>query len=207
MRPGRTFLRRLIDLTCRVNKPHHRITLNKESRRDISAWKLFIEKFNGKHLLLGKRWETDRSLHLFTDAAGSLGFAGIFGSQWFYDSWPPELAQLGITFKELFPIVLAFEVWGEHMKDKCIILHSDNLAVVHVLNKQSSKDPIVMKLLRRLVLQAMHFNILFKAEHIPGKSNVLPDLLSRLQVAKFKDLAPHMNVSQTPISRHLLDMG
>lgn len=32
--PGRTFLRRLTDLTCKVTKLHHYITLTKESRRD-----------------------------------------------------------------------------------------------------------------------------------------------------------------------------
>jgi len=46
--PGRCFLRRLTDLTKKVAKPHHRITLNEESRRDIAAWKLFADKFNGK---------------------------------------------------------------------------------------------------------------------------------------------------------------
>ena len=36
-----------------------------------------------------------------------------------------------------------------------------------------------MKLVRHLVLKCMQFNIHFKAKHIPGKHNVLADLLSR----------------------------
>ena len=41
--PGRCFLRRLYDLTKSVTNPNHRITLNKESRKDILAWKVFTE--------------------------------------------------------------------------------------------------------------------------------------------------------------------
>ena len=39
-----------------------------------------------------------------------------------------------------------------------------------------------MILVRRLVLALMTYNILFSAEHIPGMLNILPDLLSRLQI-------------------------
>ncbi len=44
---------------------------------------------------------------------------------------------------------------------------------------------------------SMHFNFLLRAEHIPGKLNVLSDLLSRMQVTRFKDLAP--NAEEKPV--------
>lgn len=37
-----------------------------------------------------------------------------------------------------------------------------------------------MKLIRRLVIQALRFNIFFSARHIPGLRNVIADKLSRL---------------------------
>ena len=92
--PGRAFLRRLIDLTCKVSNPSHRITLNKESRSDIRAWQLFISNFNGKSLLLDQRWQSDTQLHLHTDAAGSLGYAAIFKTQWFFGKWPAKNTHL-----------------------------------------------------------------------------------------------------------------
>jgi hypothetical protein len=46
--PCRYFLRRLIDLTNKVIKPNHRITLHADSRKDIKAWQIFGEYFNGK---------------------------------------------------------------------------------------------------------------------------------------------------------------
>ena len=106
----------------------------------------------------------------------------------------------------MFPIVLAFEIWGIQLSQNCIILHSDNAAVVHIINKQTCKVPVIMGLVPRLVLACMKYNILFKAEQILGKYNVLLDLLSRLQVERFHLLAPHMDSDQTFIPEHLLAM-
>ena len=53
------------------------------------------------------------------------------------------------------------------------------MAVVEIINKQSSKDRTLKRLVRRLVLAGLKFNVLFKAKHIPGKSNVVADHLSR----------------------------
>ena len=47
-----------------------------------------------------------------------------------------------------------------------------------------------MVFVRRLVLACLNFNILFRARHVPGVKNVLADSLSRLQVSKFRQLAP-----------------
>jgi hypothetical protein len=45
----------------------------------------------------------------------------------------------------------------------------------------SSKDKIMMKLVRRLVLATLKHNILFKACHVPGKLNFVADILSRFR--------------------------
>lgn len=55
VRPGRCFLRRLIDLTKHIVCPKHKITLNKEGRRDLQAWSVFVDHFNGRSLLLDNR--------------------------------------------------------------------------------------------------------------------------------------------------------
>ena len=124
---------------------------------------------------------------------------------------PPHLPQtsavqnLPITFKELFPIVLAFKIWGPNFSNKCIVLHSDNYAVVHILNKQTSKDTAIMSLVRKFVILCMRYNILTKAEHIPGSRNILPDLLSRFQIRDFKNRAPQMNTELTKVPDSVLD--
>jgi hypothetical protein len=192
--PGRAFLRRLISLTIGVSKPHFRIRINAQSRLDLNAWCEFIDNFNGRSMFLADKWQNSRKLNLYTDAAGKFGFGAVFGTKWFYGSWDDiNLQEFNITFKELFPIVIAVEAWGHVLANKSILFHSDNIAVVEIINKNSSKDVSVMCLVRRLVLACLRHNILFKAEHIPGILNTLPDLLSRLQVQKFLELAPYMD--------------
>ena len=39
--PGRTFLRRLINLTIGLKKPYHHRKLDLEARADLKAWHLF----------------------------------------------------------------------------------------------------------------------------------------------------------------------
>ena len=202
--PGRSFMRRLTDLTCKVTNPNHHITLNKESRKDISAWLMFLQHFNGRQLLLDRRWVTSDMLHLHTDASGAIGFGAIFGSKWFNGKWSVAVAPLNITFKEYFPIVVALEVWGKHFQNRCLVIHSDNMAVVQIINKQTTKEPMVMALVRRMVIACMTLNILLRAKHIPGKENILPDLLSRFQMGQFKRLAPQMDNLPTDVPIDLL---
>ena len=46
--PGRVFLRRLIDLTKGIQKPHHHIRLSKGAKSEILIWLRILEDFNGK---------------------------------------------------------------------------------------------------------------------------------------------------------------
>ncbi|XP_078345299.1 uncharacterized protein LOC144630809 isoform X2 [Oculina patagonica] len=50
--PGRAFLRRLIDLTVGVRRPHHRIRLGKETKHDMEVWLKFLTDFNGRSFFL-----------------------------------------------------------------------------------------------------------------------------------------------------------
>ena len=71
-----------------------------------------------------------------------------------------------------------------------IVMHTDNIAVVYILNKTTSKDVKIMALTRRLVVTCMLANIHFKAQHVPGLLNTQADLLSRLQVDAFRRQTP-----------------
>ena len=195
--PGRAFLHRLIDLTRGVRKPTHHVRLTKESKYDLQVWLNFLRSYNGKSFFLGSRWYTSKTLKLFTDAAGSLGYAAIFGKQWFFGEWPAVWKTFNITILEFFPIVLAIEIWGPLMRNKCIVFFSDNQAVVEIINKQTSKDRSIMVLLRHFVLSTLKYNILFHAKHIAGCINRESDALSRLQVEKFRLLQPRTKPVET----------
>jgi hypothetical protein len=203
--PGRTFLRRLIDLTCGVSNPNHYIRLTCEARADLHMWSNFVESYNGRSVLLPDIWSSSDKELLFTDASGSLGFAAVLGTDWFALGWGEVLNfEYQIAIKELFPIVLALEIWGPRLANKKILFLTDNMAIVHAINKQTCKDKTLMKLIRRLVLTALTHNILFKAKHIAGKTNTLADHLSRFKFQEAFRIAPHLRPMQTEIPRDLL---
>ena len=202
--PGRTFLRRLIDLTKGIKKPHHRIRLNSEARADINAWLAFTTSYNGKTLFFERNWLSSDKIKLYYDSAGSLGYAGIFGSAWFNGKWPVHWRKLNICFLELFPLVTSIHIWGPTLANKCVLFMSDNKAVVDVINIQTAKDQGVMMLLRQLVTLAMKHNIIFQARHIPGRQNVIADHLSRLQITQAKQLAPWLDQNPLTLPPHLL---
>lgn len=198
--PGRAFLRRLIDLTIGVRSPFHFIRMTREVKADLTVWQSFLSGFNGKSFFLDDTWYSSERLNLFTDASGVIGFGAVFGSKWCYGAWPASWINRNIAVLEFYPIVLSLLLWGSEMQNRCILFFTDNEALVHVINKQSCKDKELMFFVRKLVLVCLECNIVFKAKHIRGIHSTLADSLSRLQIQKFRLLAPaHMDMMQTYI--------
>ena len=195
--PGRAFLRRLFDLVKGVSNKIHWIRLNKAARLDLAAWALFLDAFNGRVLCLPATWTTSSAIQLHSDASGK-AYAAVLGSLWIQGSFPPEWKDTNIAIKELLPIVLAVRLWSTRWANQRILFLCDNEAIVSVINKQSSKEPSIMSLVRTLVSVTLCNNILFAAKHIPGKLNIIPDLLSRYQVAKALKVAPYLDKEPTP---------
>ena len=201
--PGRSFLRRLIDITMGIQKPNYYVRINKEVKKDLHTWLKFLQEFNGKAFFLQETILWSPHINLYTDAAGSLGYAGIYGSHWFYGKWANPQRDTNITVLELYPITVAVHLYGASMANHCITFLTDNEAVVAVINKTTSKHKQVMALVRSLVLACLKHNILFRARHLPGVDNVLADALSRLQVHRFKQLAPWARPVPDPVPPHL----
>ena len=202
--PGRPFLRRLYNLTVGVTNKHIHITLTDEVKGDLVMWLNFLSKFNGKNFFMNDWWISDQKLNLFTDAARSSGYGAIFSDEWFHGIWEKESMDLDITTLEFYPIVIAMLIWGHNIKNMNINIHTDNEALVSIINNQTVKKNIYcLKLLRIFVLTCLQLNICIRAFHIKGSLNVLSDALSRQQVARFKELAPHMKPDPTPVPQSL----
>ena len=205
--PGRAFLRRLISSTIGVKEPYHYIKITSEMKSDLQLWKTFVNTFNGKSMFLQDRFLTSDVISLYTDAAASLGYGAVYGSYWFYGEFPPHCRNLNITLLELYPIVLAINVWGHLWKNHCVRFYTDNLALVYILNRNTSKDKDIMRLVRCLVLACLRYNVLFQSAHVSGSKNVLADTLSRLQVQEFQRLSPTSRRSPTVIPATLLPVN
>ncbi len=193
--PGRTFLRRMIALTCGVKQPYHFVRLTSGFYKDLAVWVVFLKHWNGISLFLESEQLPSPSLQLYTDAAGSIGFGGYLAGRWFQGHWLPKQninkkSGISIVWQELYPIYLACRLWGAQWTTKRIVFFCDNESVVHILNQKTSKSQKIMDLLRPIVLCTLENNFTFTAKHVRGLDNSIADSLSRFQMGRFKQLAP-----------------
>ena len=70
VRPGRTFLRRMIDLLAHFRNRSHPIRLNVEFRRHIHCWLAFFRDWNGISFFLSPGVSQLPDLFVASDAAG-----------------------------------------------------------------------------------------------------------------------------------------
>ncbi|KAI2655757.1 Tyrosine recombinase XerD [Labeo rohita] len=82
-------------------------------------------------------------IQLYTDAAPSVGFGGFFRGRWFASKSPPhhQLADLpqqlsSSALFELYPLVATAFLWGKEWSATSIVVHCDNEATVHCINKE-----------------------------------------------------------------------
>ena len=101
--PGRPFLRRLMDLTRGVDKPHHHLRLNHEAKADLAAWKLFIDTFNGSYMFSSMVWENSEQLHFYTDASKFWVLGLFLGKNGSFTSGPSSKASSTSPFLSFSP--------------------------------------------------------------------------------------------------------
>ena len=208
---GRTFLQRIINLTRGVPSRFHHVRLNKEFFKDMAMWKSFLSSWNGRSFFLDSALTPTPDLELYMDAASTVGFGRFFWGKWFQGKWPPHLRinkdhGISIEWQELFPIVVACAIWYPHFSGKRLQFWCDNETVVSIINSGHSKAPRIMDLVRLLVLLSMKHNFFVRAQHVPGVSNAIADALSRFQVQRFRELAPHADPHPCTIPPSLLTL-
>lgn len=202
--PGRPFLRRLINLTIGVPKSFHHIRITSEVKADLLLWLKFLQTFNGRTIFMNEQFQTSAMLELYTDASTTVGFGAVFKSKWLCGRFPGKYQQYNIAVLEFYPILLSVFLWGHLWANHVVIFYTDNEAIVSVINKQTSKDNMLLKMVRCLVLKCLKINLSFRAKHVPGHKNSMADSLSRLQIQRFKDLAPKADPLATAIPVHLI---
>ena len=192
--PGRAFTRRMYSFGAGLTKPHHHFRVTSELKFDLEMWMTFLSTdlvFNRPFLDLDPvseeiPWATDAS------ANPVLGAGGTCGNQWFILQWDADFIlrnKPSINFLELFAVAIAVLAWLPNFTNRRITILCDNMSVVYMLNSNTSKCKRCMVLLRIIVLQSLIHNVRLTAKHVTSENNKFPDLLSRLQYKKFRQLS------------------
>ncbi|XP_006814834.1 uncharacterized protein LOC102809372 [Saccoglossus kowalevskii] len=191
---GRTFLRRMINLSTTVTKLQQHLTLTQPFYLDLQWWRDFLPMWNGSAHFLQSKWTPSPEMELYTDASSTLGCGGYFNGEWFSLPWSsiPSSTKpdLSIAWKELLPIFLACSIWGSLWHGKKVLFHCDNESIVNIWRKGSSRCPFIMALVRAIFFKAAKSNFHVMVTHISGINNNIADSLSRLQLQRFRSLAP-----------------
>ena len=200
---GRAFLRRLHDLTLGKLNPAHTFTLTQSAKQDLLMWLSFLHNHNGRTIIRPLSIVNSSQIKLCADASKT-GFGATYGRSWIQGTWPTKWKTLHISFLEMYPIYITISLFAPKLQNSSITFYSDNIGVVQILNKQSSKCHYLMQLVRPLVLILLHNNIHLKSLHIPGVENNLCDAISRSQVTPSLLRQYGVNLHPTPLPQHLL---
>ncbi|XP_044162176.1 uncharacterized protein LOC122946539 [Bufo gargarizans] len=202
MPQGRAFLSRLLCLLPSAPEQDSVVHLDGQAFADLDMWSRFLSDWNGISLFV-PQWDSSSPM-VFSDAAGSSGFAAIFRSHWLAAGWPLELVADTAALKsspllELYPIVAAAQVWGHHWANSSVTFVTDSQTLVDIVNKGRAQSPRIMALLRKLVWLSLLHNFHMRCVHISGEQNRAADALSRANFAVFFQEMPDADQSSTPV--------
>lgn len=147
--PGRSFLRRLIDLTWGV-KNQKALKILQTNRKQISIFG-FCYCYSRENLyFILKIGFQEIIYYLFTDDSRAFCFCCCNGLQWFVSYWQESMKATKLLSKSCIQLVWPWRIGGGRYKKLKVFFMFDSLALVLIINK-----------------------------HTPGKRNIIADRLSR----------------------------
>ena len=201
IRGGRTFCRRIFDLSVKCKRSHS-VKLNEEMMLDLSWWKNLCNSLNGSAKIIGKEFSTS----FITDASVS-GFGGWSEGDWFLGSWagivpdclaihdhvvePPSNSDLfseNINVYEPYAVLASIRRWGPIVRDTAVQIVTDNNQVLFMINTGRSANCCCMSWLREIFWLCFIFNIEIYAVYIRSKDNVFADALSHVSSCVMKNV-------------------
>jgi hypothetical protein len=186
VKPGRTFIRRMIDMSKRAKHLHYRIKLTRQFQEDVKWWLFFLPSWNGVSIMAEDVWNSSNKLQLFTDASDQAVSAYLNG-QWCILPLTHEFIYIrtsSINFRELYAIVMALCTWATTLAGTKLLLYCDNLAICYVINSGVSKNPNIMKLIRFMFYICALHSIECRAVHLSTNDNGIADSLSRFDFVR-----------------------
>ena len=203
--PGRAFLRRLYFSTSGIKKANHHIYLKRYIKEDLLLWLHFLDhpQAYSRPFLDFTSLLTAQDITFYTDASlnKNFGAGGYCGRNWFVLRWNPKFitqCRPSISYLELYALTVGILLYTDQFKNKRLMLHCDNMAVIHMINKNSSACRNCMVLIRIIVMHSMVHNLRIFARYVKSQDNKIADALSRQQWSRFRQLTANTGMKKFP---------
>ena len=159
VKPGRRFTARIIDLLRADRFP---VPLDEEFKLDITWWTKFMVQYNGVSLIQQHIWD----YAFYADSSAS-GCSGHYNGQYFRVDFPAAILDQAMDHKKFMAILISCKLWSEHFKGCKILVASDNISVVNLINSGRSKHPFLQRGLRELWYVEAQHDFELRCQHVP----------------------------------------
>lgn len=144
------------------------------AREELLWWSEEMTKYNGRPF---KQATTEMTI--YTDAS-EIGWGGVYGTKSYSGSWSNEDYSPSSNMRELRAIQKVIQVMKEDVKDKKLLILSDNItAISNVIKEGGNNNVEYIQQLKDLYWLIKQLNCTVVMRHIPGQKNVFADAASR----------------------------
>ena len=210
MKPSRIFVNRILAL-FRSHDTGKRIHVTGEFYQDIDWFVKFLPHFNGVTYISKKLIDDSQSLYLDACLTG-------MGAVWRDRVYATPIVQipnfiLTIVHLEMLKlnVVIALRTWARCWQHTRVVFFCDNLAVVHVVETNRTRDEFLALCLRNIWLLAALHDVEIELSIFQGK-NIEADVLSRIYTSSpvdegvLRHLRKHYIWDNIPVQYFDLDL-
>ncbi|KAK3283103.1 hypothetical protein CYMTET_9181 [Cymbomonas tetramitiformis] len=172
------YLRELYFVLAEKRSWGAKVKISRAARGDLEWWSRLpvMSRWNGR-----KIWRSPTRAKVHTDSSMT-AWGGVmnlkFPARGF---WPDEMRNWHITHLDLEAVYKTVQAFLKELEGKVVRLYCDNQAVVAMLSHFTSRNPDLMRRMRRLWLLLDLHDIELQARYIRNEANVWADNLSRCE--------------------------
>ena len=172
--PCKLKLRPLYCLLATKSSWRDMLYIDLDSNLALNWWIEYSSSWNGSPIR-----RAPISVQIFTDSS-SYGWGAVCNGVEASGTWPPDIAQEHINYKELLTFSYALACFKCTVKDKTVEILTDSVTAGAYINNMGGPVPKLSKLAAQIWQLAYNLNCIPVTHHIAGHLNKWSDRLSRI---------------------------